>query len=62
MHWAVVDQIDAGIAAVELPDRSIVYVGVAALPAGVREGDRVRLSSRINQEAGFARRRRKHEP
>lgn len=39
----VVDQVDAGIAAIELPDRQIVYVPLAALPPGTGEGDRLRL-------------------
>jgi hypothetical protein len=43
LRAGVIDQIDAGIAAIELQDRSIVHVSVELLPTGAREGDRVRF-------------------
>ena len=41
-----VDQIDAGIAAVEQSDLEIVYVPIDLLPEHTREGDRVVLRAR----------------
>jgi len=63
----IVDQIDGGIAAVELRDLEVVYVPVESLPSGVREGDRVRLRGMRPVEdpaqyAGNARRRRRDVP
>lgn len=62
----VVDQIDGGYAAVELPDRQIVLLPAAALPAGAEEGDRLRLELRAPEEPTPGRRphskqRRDHE-
>ena len=60
---AVVDQIDGGIAAVELPDLTIVYFPIETLPSGIREGDRVRVHVEApNPDAGRGRRRRRHDP
>ena len=46
----VIDQIDAGIAAVELPDQSLLFVRAARVQGGAQEGQpgcvRVRLRSR----------------
>ena len=41
--WVVVDQMDAGVVAIELPDRQIVYLPAPLLPQGIEEGDRLRL-------------------
>ena len=41
-----IDQIDAGVAAIERADLLIVYVPMDLLPAHVREGDRVVLRAR----------------
>ncbi len=71
LRWAtpagIVDQIDNGIAAVELPDLTVVLVPIEALPLGVREGDRVRVRAgrpvdKSTKNAGDARRRRSDVP
>jgi hypothetical protein len=64
----VVDQVDEGIAAIELPDCQMSYVPVAWLPDGVGEGDavwiRVRRTDPHNrgQVARSPRRKHEHDP
>lgn len=62
----VVDQVDAGIAAIELPDRQILYVPLTMLPRGVGEGDRLRLELAAENERQpgrkpHSKKRRDHE-
>ncbi len=61
LRQVVVDQIDAGIAAVELPNLTVLYVSVEALPEGAREGDTIQLSRKSTRDAGVSRRRRDDE-
>lgn len=42
-----VDRIEGDVIVVELPDARVVDVPAAALPPGLREGDRVRVRSRL---------------
>lgn len=55
----IVDRLEAGFAACELPDRSMTVVAAAELPSGVREGDCLRLDNGryVVDEAETARRR-----
>ncbi len=39
----IVDQIDAGQVAIELPDLTVVVVPIALLPEDAREGDQIRM-------------------
>lgn len=43
IYLLVVDQIDDGLAAVEVNGRATAWLSVDLLPAGVREGDRLSL-------------------
>jgi len=56
--WGTVDQIDAGIAAVERADLEIVYVPLERLPDHIHEGDRVVL--RVRHSPPNTRRHRRH--
>lgn len=52
----VVDRVEGAVAAVELPDATIVHLPVEVLPSGVREGDRVVVRAKRLLEARGGRR------